>query len=793
MKRRDDDGRPEADLAFANLETVEDLGRALRLLRRRCRERSGSKLTYRDLADQTGYSHGAIGNWLSGKSLPSADRLDDLAAHLGASAGEQRALARAREKIEEHRAQEQRAAPPAPGHAGRPAAPPRQLPRGNPNFTGRTGDLQRLTSLLGRADTGTTIALVTGPAGIGKSSLAVHWAQQNLDQFPDGQLWVDLRGFGPSQDPMSPDDALRGFLAALGVPSSAIPADPQAQAALYRSLMAGQRRLLILDNARETSQVISLLPGDPGCAVLVTSRHQLTGLIARYGAQLLDLGLLAADEGRQLLSRYLGTGRLAAEPEAVADLLRYCAGLPLAISVVAARARTQPRLPLAALSLQLREAATRLDALDAGELAASVRAVLFWSLHALSTRAAMAFRLLGIAPGPDIGLAAAASLTKSPTAEIAAGLRELEAASLVQQERPGRYCLHDLVRLYAAERAGLDLTEDTRCAALRRVADYYLHTAYAADRLLAPHRPPVELAPPAAGCTPGQPADAPAALAWFDQEHSTLLAAHRLAIAHGWHAVTWQLAWALNTHHLRRGYRSERVAAWQAGLAAAEKLGEPATLILVHRWLGAAYAEAGQHALACDELHLAIECAEETGDVASQAHSHQLLAAAWGRQGDFARALEHAQRTFALVQSLSQPVREADALNVVGWSQAHLGQLDQARASCQPALELYRQHHDREGEAATLHNLAYIESRAGNHAQAIDHYRETARLCRDLGNTYREAETLTDLAPAYLARGQYAEARATWQQALNLYLLQGRAADVTRVREQLNALPPPTA
>jgi tetratricopeptide (TPR) repeat protein/transcriptional regulator with XRE-family HTH domain len=364
MASADGAGAPEPGLVFGKLETMEDLGYALRQLRRRCRASSGSKLTYRDLAERTGYSRGAIGNWLSGKSLPSADRLDDLAVQLGAARQEQRTLARARDEIEERRA----APATAPASEGPLAVPPRQLPRGNPKFAGRAGDLRTLTALLGQPDAVTAVVVVTGAAGIGKTAVALRWAHEHGDQFPGGQLWVDLQGFDPSGDPMPADVALRGFLGALGVAPSAIPADPQARSGLYRSLVAGRRMLVILDNARDASQVIPLLPGSPECAVLVTSRRQLAGLVTRYGAQSLDLGALAEAEARDLLRCYLGTGRLAAEPGAVAGILACCAGLPLAVSVVAARAGANPRLPLAALAAELREAATRLDALDAGDL-----------------------------------------------------------------------------------------------------------------------------------------------------------------------------------------------------------------------------------------------------------------------------------------------------------------------------------------------------------------------------------------------------------------------------------------
>jgi DNA-binding SARP family transcriptional activator/tetratricopeptide (TPR) repeat protein len=674
--------------------------------------------------------------------------------------------------------------------SGRPGVP-RQLPAPPRLFTGRAGELARLSAALdGRAESAgpVVISAIRGAGGIGKTWLALHWAHQHLDSFPGGQLWVNLRGFDPSGEPLAAAVAVRGFLDALGVDPAAIPADPQAQVGLYRSLVTGKRMLVVLDNAAETSQVTPLLPGSPGCTVLVTSRRQLTGLVTGHGARVLDLGVLPEGEARELLGRQLGTWRLAAEPGAVTDLLACCAGLPLAISVAAARAAAHPRFPLAALAAELRDAATRLEALDTGDPAASVQAVLSWSYHALDPQAATAFGLLGLAPGPDISLPAAASLTMVAAVRAQAVLRDLEAAFLVQQHEPGRYRMHDLVRLYAAGRASHELPRDARTAALRRVADFYLHSAYAADRRLAPHRPPIDLGQPAVGSTARQFPDAAAAVAWFDAEHPGLLAAQRLAVTRGWPAFTWQLAWTLNTFHLWRGDVRDWVATWQAGLTAAEQLAQPATQSLIRRLLGDACAFAGRYAEALDHLGHAIILAQRAGDVPSQGHGHRLLARAWELQGNYGQALEHANRALRLFQAAGDPVWAAAALNASGWYDAHLGHLGRARTACEAALALNRQHRCNEGEAAALDSLGYIALQARRYARAIGYYGLAAARYRDIGHSYGQADALACLAQAHAACGQHDDARHAWQQAHALYQAQHRTADAARIQQQLSAL-----
>jgi DNA-binding SARP family transcriptional activator len=366
-----------------------------------------------------------------------------------------------------------------PVHAGSAeVVVPRQLPLPPRHLAGRTEELAAVDRVGFAEADAVPILVITGTGGMGKTSLALHWAHQHADRFPDGQLFVDLRGYSATE-PIPPATAVRGFLEALGVHPGRVPGEIEARTALYRSVVARRRMLIVLDNARDADQVVPLLPGTPSCTVLVTSRNRLSRLVATHGAHPLPVDALPAAASRQELVHRLGAARLAAEPEAVEDLLAHCGGFPLALGILAARAQSATELPLASLADELREAATRLAAFDAG-----LPDVLSWSYRTLTTDQARLFALLGLAPGPDISMPAAASLVGLPPSRARTLLRALEDAHLVRQHVAGRYRMHDLVKLYAADRAADDLPADVTVAAQRRLVDFYLHTARTAERLL---------------------------------------------------------------------------------------------------------------------------------------------------------------------------------------------------------------------------------------------------------------------------------------------------------------------
>ncbi|WP_308291345.1 AfsR/SARP family transcriptional regulator [Amycolatopsis magusensis] len=668
-----------------------------------------------------------------------------------------------------------------PGNAA-PVVVPRQLPAAPAPFVGREHELERLDAALRHTPAGTVvITAIAGAGGFGKTWLALHWAHRHAAEFPDGQLFVDLRGFSPDGQPMAPAVAVRGFLDALGVEPGRIPADPHAQAGLFRSLVVDKKMLLVLDNAAGAEQLTTLLPGGPASTVLVTSRDQLPGLIAGHGAQHLRLDTLSGREARDVLVRRLGPARVAAEPAAVDELIELCGGLPLALSIVAGQLHTRPDLPLAAFAADLRDLG--LGALD-DDPAAGLPTVLSWSYRALSAEQAEVFSLLGTASGPDISLTALISLTGLAPDRARKAVRALERASLLKRDPDGRVRMHDLIRRYATETA-LRLPVEVREAASRRLADHYLHTAYAADLCLDQHRGPLPLDPPAPGVHLDSPADTEAALAWFGTEHACLLATQRQAAAHRWHQVVWHLAWGIDTFHYWRGHWHDRLAVWQA--AADAHLTDPTMRTIAHRLLGRAHAELGHHDEADAQLRQALEWAEQHPDPIHQARAHHALAKACGWREDGWQALAHARLALDLFRRCDQPIWEGVALNAVGWFAAQVDELDVAQENCEAALALFRRLGDREGEAGTLDSLGYVHHRGGRHQEAIDHYREALAGFRELGFTSELVVVLDHLGQLRAALGEHDHARTAWEEARDLYLAQGREDDAARIQQQLNA------
>ncbi|MGW6442730.1 BTAD domain-containing putative transcriptional regulator [Lentzea sp. NPDC055074] len=665
---------------------------------------------------------------------------------------------------------------------------PRQLPAPPTAFVGRDEELEHLHRALVASEEATTvvISVLAGAGGIGKTWLVLHWAHRHAHRFPDGQLFVDLRGFDPLGDPVDPAVAVRGFLDALGADPDRIPADLDAQAALYRSLVAEKRMLIVLDNAATSDQVVPLLPGTPTCTVLVTSRRKLASLIDRHGARHLTLGVPDRDEARALLTARLPADRVATEPAAVDELVALCGAYPLALAITARTAATHPAIALTEIAAELR--ALGLEALDHDtDPAAGLPTVLSWSLRHLTEHQRAVFALLGIAPGPDTTSAATAALTGLPESPARKALAALEEASLIERQPGGRYAMHDLIRAYAATTAH-NLPDDLREAALTRVIDFHLHTAHAADRLLNPDRELLQPNPPVPGVHPHPLPDTTAALTWLQAEHPTLKATQRTAATLGHHHAVWHLAWALENFHIRRGHLRDALTVWETALDAAPHLPAPSLHIRTHRLLGRAYSRLGQHEQATEHLQLALDLAVRHHDLTAQAHIHRTLALAWGRRGDDRRALRHARLALDLHRAIDQPTWEAHALNAVGWYAARLGEFDTARDHCHTALDLYRRHHYALGEAATLDSLGYIAHRSGDHQRALDHYHQALTLNRSLGNTYEIAETLDSAGHPQAALGQHEQARANWREALELFRDQGRSTDAQRVQRQLDDL-----
>jgi DNA-binding SARP family transcriptional activator len=657
---------------------------------------------------------------------------------------------------------------PAPRAGGRKTASmfrPNLLPTAVPDFTGRAFELRALSARTGRGGGPVVITAIGGTAGVGKTALAVHWARRHADRFPDGQLYVNLRGFGPG-DPVPPAEALRGFLDALQVPAAQIPATLDERRERYRSLLDGKKILILLDNARDSAQVRPLLPAGPAALVLVTSRNQLTDLITEDAAGQICLDVLATADARQLLAHRLGPARVAAEPAAADELIALCARLPLALAITAARAAAHPGFSLAALAAELRDARGRLDALSTGEDTADVRAVFSWSYANLPVPAARMFRLLGLHPGPDITAQAAASLADLTGPETRRLLRDLTRCYLLSEHSPGRYTFHDLLRAYAAEQAAGEDTPALREAATARMLDHYLHTAHAAALALNPSREPVTLAPAAPGVTPEHLPSHTAALAWFEAEHHVLLATvtHAAATGHDIHA--WQLPWAMTTFLDGHGHWHQQATLQQTALQAAIRLGDTTAQASVLRLLAMAAAMLGDGDQARTHLSDALTLCRQLGDLTGQARAHHLFGFVEQRQQRYAKALRHSQEALALFRAAGDQAGETAALNGIGWCHGLLGDYQRAREVCQQALAIYLKNGNRYGQAFTWDSLGYAEHHLGLHAEAVTSYTRAIELHVELGNHVSEATTLSRLADTRLAAGDVAAARHIWEQAL---------------------------
>jgi tetratricopeptide (TPR) repeat protein/DNA-binding XRE family transcriptional regulator len=762
-----------------------------RLLRRHRLER---QLTQEALAERAGISARSAGELERGRGRAARpDTVARLAAALELTGPECEEFVATGQSLFWHSRASQRTVA-ASGSAGSAAAvalarQPAQLPAASAVFVGRDAQLARLDELLAgsaQAPTAVVITAVSGTAGVGKTALAVQWAHRVAERFPDGQLYVNLRGFDPTGTPVASADAVRGFLDALGVPPPRIPADPDAQAALYRSLLAGRRVLVVLDNARDADQVRPLLPGTPTTLVIVTSRNRLTGLVAD-GAHPLPLDVLTPAAAREMLTRRLGGARVDAEPDAVSRIVAACAGLPLALAITAARAQ-QTSFPLATIAAELADAWRRLDALDAGDAVNRVRAVFSWSYAALRAPSARLFRLLGLHPGPDVSVAAAGSLAGLPLDEAHRLLTELTRASLLAEPVPGRYTFHDLLGAYATDRAHTEEDAEERYAALTRLLDHYLHTAYSGGVVLQhPHPAPLTPAPAAAGTLVETLSDHRGAMVWFTTEQRVLLAAIHQAAAHGFRTHAWQLAWSLSTFQLPQGRWADWHAVQRAALDAARESEDDLGQAVAHRALGNASWRLGRFAEAHRHLTQALELFGCLGDRVSQARTHLPLAALFSEQARYEEALDHARRSLELYRITGDRGGQADALNTVGWCHCQLGNFEQAVLYCGQAIAVAQEIGGHVVEGDAWDSLGYAHHRLGRHAEAIRCYRIALDRHRDVGHRYNEAVGLTRLGETYHAVSDTEAARDAWQQALDI-LIDIDHPDADAVRDKLDRL-----
>jgi tetratricopeptide (TPR) repeat protein/transcriptional regulator with XRE-family HTH domain len=692
--------------------------------------------------------------------------------------------------------------------AGRPAAGvvPRQLPAAVRHFTGRAAELDALTGMLSQdGGLGTlVISALAGTAGVGKTALAVQWAHQVAERFPDGQLYVNLRGYDPHQ-PVSPADALAGFLQTLGVPGQGIPDGEDERTRLYRSRLAGRRMLVLVDNARDGAQVRPLLPGDPGCVAVVTSRDMLAGLVATDGARRLDLDLLPLDDAIVLLRSLIGP-RADEDPEAATELARLCARLPLALRITAELAAARPQAPLAELAAEL--AAGRLEGLDAGEDRADVRTVFSWSVRQLTEEVATAFALVGLHPGENLDAYACAALTGTGIGQARKVLGRMYRASLLQAAGPGRYGMHDLLRAYAREQAAARDTEGQGQQALTRLFDYYLTAAAAAMDVLFPAeaylRPRV---PPSGAAVPDMAGEADAR-AWLDAERTNLVNVVVHCAGHGWprHATRlartlfryletgshWPAARAIHGHALQAARQTGDVTAeasalrslggiaamtsgWrdaggnlQAALELSRQCGDHAGEAQALRSLGNTEYTQDRWRPAADYYRQAIAAWEEAGDRLGVARGLAALAAPEVELGWFELAAEHLRAALPVLRAASDRAEEAGALARIGKLHLYRGELTQAASFIEDSLAIFRRVGRPAGVGASLISLGIVGLRQADYEQAACRLRQAIAVHREIGAKAGEMHALRLLAEILRETGQPAAARAELEIALTI-------------------------
>jgi tetratricopeptide (TPR) repeat protein len=762
---------------------VADLVRELDLLR--VRAAAGTRKTrvsLAELADRISEPRSTVHTYVTGKHFPPVAVLDRIVIALGATPAEQGQWSEAWFRVAASQGTGL-AQPPVPVDAGWARPVPHQLPPDIPGFRGRRDELGRLDRLRA-AGSPVAIAALAGGGGVGKSALAAHWAHRIADEFPDGRLWVDLRGFDPDA-PLPPGVALAGFLRALDVPGTDIPANLAERAALYRTLLAGRRVLVVLDNAADTEQVRPLLPSESSCLVVVTSRDSLAGLVARHGAHRIDLAALSEVDALDLLRALVGEDRVNAEPGAARELVRRCAWLPLALRITAERAVAQPAATLRDLADELADEERLLDLLDAGgDPRTAIRAVFSWSTRHLDERARSGFRALGVHPGRGFDAGALAALLDTGPATARAVLADLVAAHLVQHTGADRHGMHDLVHAWAAERAERDDPEPERKAMLARLAAHYLRGAAAAMDLLHPHekdrRPAVDGPAP-----PGIDSEA-AARRWLDDEVDAILDV-AAATAPDEPRRTIALAATLRRHLETSGRFVEAQGLHEHALAAAGHLGDRSAQAGALINLSAVHARTGRYPDAAEHLERAARLCRDLGDTAELARALDNLGTVHGRTGNFADAAGNFAEALALCRELGDTDGEARALHNLGTVHGITGDYDAAVTSFRRALVLCRELGDPLGEAYAIDNLGSAYCRMARYGESVDCHRQALSLRREHGDRLGTAHALDNLGTAYRAMGEHRQALDCHQESLTVRREIGDLGDEPHALNNLGA------
>ncbi|WP_214410646.1 AfsR/SARP family transcriptional regulator [Sphaerisporangium fuscum] len=683
---------------------------------------------------------------------------------------------------------------PVKARAEAPVQVPRQLRPDVPGFAGRRAQLAVLDGLLpatSSPEAPPAIVSVQGMAGSGKTALAVHWAHRASRHFPDGQLYLDLHGYGAGR-PVQPAAALESLLRALGTPADRVPAGLDERAALFRTLLAGRRVLLLLDNAGGSEQVRPLVPGSGGMTI-VTSRNQLRGLIVQYGARRVILDQMPHGEAVELLEGVLGRERLAAEPEAVADIIARCARLPLALRIFGERAARFPDAPLEKLACELRDERTRLSALDTGDGdETDVRMVFSWTYRALDAASARLFRLLGLHPGHEIGAEAAAALTGGEVGDAVRLLDRLTADHLLRSRSPGRYDFHDLLSSYAAERARAEETEQDADAALRRLLRWYERTAGNAARHLPHHGRALPREPAPADVVPLDFGGPEAAVDWYEEELPNLAAAVRYAASRGWHEAAWRLSRVLAPFFQYHVPGPVWVDVFRTAVRASRHGGQAVEEGWALTDLGCALSKLGRLDEAAARYAEALTVARRAGDRDLEGQALALLGTARFTLGDYEASTRCYNQALAIARDSGDRLLEAETLNHIARNDIVLGRHAEALTGGGAALAVYTELGDRYHQGDALRTLGAAHAATGRWDRAAEELTRALELMREFEDRRGEAEVLVLLGDALHASGDPEEARGYLRQALAI-LVELDDPGAADVRERLTRTGPRTS
>lgn len=705
---------------------------------------------------------------------------------------------------------------------------PQELPPDVYAFTDRVEQLAAMDLLLASVEEApptavVVISAVSGTAGVGKTAFATHWAHRVSGRFPDGQLYLNLHGYGPER-PVSPSEALATMLRSLGVPNADMPFELDERSARFRSIAAGRRLLIVLDNARSAEQVRPLLPGTSSCLVLVTSRDALPGLVSRDGARRVNLDLLPHEQALALLRMLVGS-RVDADPESADDLVRHCARLPLALRIAADLAATYPEASLAELVSDLTDEQGRLDLLDAGDDPyTAVRAVLSWSYRNLEAAEARAFRLLGLHPGRDFEPISTAILIDTTPVQARRLLSALVRAHLLERTRTGRYQMHDLLRVYAADLASQEESDAARKAALRRLFDHFLRTASLAMDILLPHEQDRRPTIPDSGESPANLVDDDQAMRWLEAERTTFLAVAAQTADTSWAAYASSLSTTLFRYFDVLGHFDEAVTLHTFAVAAGQQQNDPSAIGLAMHHLGTVYQRLGRYLDARDHLERAVAMIsttgqpkmealalidlghvemmlgrldaalehdtrvlrffEDEGDRGGQGQALNSIGLVLDRLQRYDESVEHLRRSLALFRETDDRPRQGYALNDIGVTLQHQGKYSEALNHHREALALARVTRDRALEAEALNGLGNATRQISGAESVLPFHEEALTIAQQIGDRHEQAQAHEGFANAHQALGNTTEARKSWELALEIYVDLG-APEAEQIRRRL--------